>query len=82
MGMVPNLIAILAQSNACNYCLSAHSMVAKLKGYPEDAILDFRRRKSAQPKERSMIDFPLAQSLLIRYYKVKLFCFRSSFKYP
>lgn len=56
-GRVPNLIAIVAQSNACNYCLSAHSMLAKMKGYPEDAILDFRRDKSAQPKEQSMINF-------------------------
>jgi alkylhydroperoxidase family enzyme len=56
-GRVPNLIATLAQSNACNYCLSAHSMLAKMKGYTEDAILDFQRDKSAQPKEQSMIIF-------------------------
>jgi uncharacterized peroxidase-related enzyme len=91
MGMVPNLVATLAQSsaamhgylafdgalakgslpskyrevisvvvahaNGCNYCLSAHSMVAKMKGYTEDQVLDFRRGKSADSKEQSMITF-------------------------
>ena len=91
MGMVPNLVATLAQSseavggylafdgtlakgslpskyrevisvvvahaNGCNYCLSAHSMVAKMKVYTEEQVLDFRRGKSADPKEQSMIIF-------------------------
>lgn len=48
---------VVAQSNGCNYCLSAHSMIAKMKGYTEEAVLDFRRGKSSDPKEQSMINF-------------------------
>ena len=32
-------------------------MIAKMKGYTEEAVLDFRRGKSSDPKEQSMINF-------------------------
>lgn len=58
-------IALLtAESNACNYCLSAHSVLGKLAGLNQAQIDGARRAEAADPKTSAALTF--AQAVLDR----------------
>lgn len=48
---------IVSQSNQCNYCLSAHSAIAKMTGLSEKEILDARKGTSQDPKTQAILSF-------------------------
>lgn len=50
----------VAEANACEYCLSAHSAIGKLVGLPEEEILSGRRGASADAKEDGALKLALA----------------------
>jgi uncharacterized peroxidase-related enzyme len=39
-----------SQANACNYCLSAHTTLAKMNGFSEDETLEIRSKSIADTK--------------------------------
>ena len=41
---------IISQVNQCNYCLAAHTVIAGMKGYSKEEILNFRKGLAADPK--------------------------------
>ena len=47
----------VAQANACDYCLAAHSAIGKMIGLSVDQILDSRRGSSVDPKTDAIIQF-------------------------
>ncbi len=50
-GLPKEVIALaVAQVNGCNYCLAAHTAVAKMRGASEAETLDFRRGTSNNAK--------------------------------
>lgn len=50
-GLPKEVIALaVAQINGCNYCLAAHTAVAKMRGASEAETLNFRRGTSSDPK--------------------------------
>lgn len=58
-------IALLtAESNACAYCLSAHSVLGKLVGLNQGQIDGARHRQSADPKTAAALTF--AQAVIDR----------------
>lgn len=91
MGMIPNLVATLAQSTAagtaylqfdgalakgslpakyrelislvvgefdgCHYCVSAHTLGAKMRGYSLEQAIEARKGHSDDPKEQAMLRF-------------------------
>lgn len=55
---VREAIALLVgQSNQCNYCLSAHSAIAKKVGLTEESILQARHGSSQDVKTREILNF-------------------------
>lgn len=46
-----------AQLNACEYCLAAHSLIAKNTGIEEDEILNARCGKSSDEKVQAALNF-------------------------
>lgn len=48
---------IVGQTNQCNYCLSAHTAVAKMLGMNENEILKARNGESQQPKDAAILKF-------------------------
>jgi uncharacterized peroxidase-related enzyme len=48
---------IVAESNHCNYCLSAHSAMAHAAGIAQQEILDARHGKSSNPKKNAILAF-------------------------
>ncbi len=48
---------VVAQANACHYCLSAHSLIAKSVGLHENDILNARKGESSHPKHRAILHF-------------------------
>lgn len=49
----------VAEANRCDYCLDAHSAIAKMKGLSDEQILDGRRGTSKDAKENEAIRFAL-----------------------
>jgi AhpD family alkylhydroperoxidase len=50
-GLPKEVIALaIAQVNGCNYCLAAHTAVAKMRGASEAETLNFRRGTSSDKK--------------------------------
>jgi uncharacterized peroxidase-related enzyme len=47
----------VGEANRCQYCLSAHTAVAKKEGIPESAIAQARRAQSSNPKENAILHF-------------------------
>jgi len=47
---------VVAQVNNCEYCLGAHTATSKMQGMSDEAILDIRRGKSADPRIQALID--------------------------
>lgn len=48
---------IVGQTNHCQYCLSAHTMLAKKAGMSEQDILKARHAESQDPKEHAILKF-------------------------
>ncbi len=54
------LIAIaVANANQCDYCLSAHTQIGKLRGIPAFALEQARRGESDDPKIAAALEFSL-----------------------
>src|SRR5262245_57854492 len=47
----------VGEANHCDYCVSAHSALAKRAGLTEQDVLDSRRGASADPKEDVLLRF-------------------------
>ena len=45
----------VSKINGCDYCLAAHTAQGKLAGVDAEAALDFRRGRSDDPKEQSLL---------------------------
>ncbi len=50
----------VAETNACDYCLAAHSLIGKGTGLPPDAILAARRIAATEPKTDALLKFAAA----------------------
>lgn len=48
---------VAAEENQCDYCLAAHSAIAKQAGLTPEEIQDARRAKAADVKENAIIQF-------------------------
>ena len=55
---------LVAESNSCTYCLSAHSALGKLAGLNQAQIDDARNRRSEDPRTAAALTF--AQAVLDR----------------
>ncbi len=47
----------VGQANSCQYCLSAHTMLAKVNGIPEMEIMQARKGMATSPKEKAILSF-------------------------
>lgn len=47
----------VAQANHCNYCLSAHTVIAGGLGLPSQQILQARKGESSDPKTQTILKF-------------------------
>jgi len=56
-GVREQLALTIAEANACEYCLSAHSLLGKGAGLSADTILDARRGQAADPKTDALLKF-------------------------
>jgi uncharacterized peroxidase-related enzyme len=54
---------LTAETNGCNYCASAHTMLGKMAGLSEDAVLAARQADSTDPKSDAALKF--AQKLIV-----------------
>jgi uncharacterized peroxidase-related enzyme len=50
----------VAETNACDYCLAAHSLIGKGAGLTPDAITAARRVEAADPKTDALLKFAAA----------------------
>ena len=48
---------LVAQTNNCNYCLSAHSAIAKTLGIQDEDILKARECQAKDPKSQAILKF-------------------------
>ncbi|MFI0435645.1 MAG: carboxymuconolactone decarboxylase family protein [Parachlamydiaceae bacterium] len=48
---------VVGQANQCQYCLSAHSAIAKARGMSEDEILKSRHAETTNIKEQAILKF-------------------------
>ena len=48
---------IVGQTNQCNYCLSAHTAIAKGSGISDQEILSARKAQSQNPKTQAILTF-------------------------
>lgn len=46
---------VVAQSNGCQYCLSAHSAVGKMLGLQEEELAHSREARSSDPKTQAIL---------------------------
>jgi uncharacterized peroxidase-related enzyme len=58
------LALAVSQANGCDYCLAAHSVMAKLAGLKPEQVTDARLGKSQDPKSQATLH--LAHNLLER----------------
>ena len=54
------LALAIGETNACDYCLSAHSLLGKGAGLSPEAIIDARRVHAAEPKTDALLKFAAA----------------------
>jgi len=47
----------VSQKNGCNYCVSAHTTIAKKAGLNQDQILDIRRFSPESVKHQALLKF-------------------------
>jgi len=48
---------VVGETNGCNYCVAAHTMLAKKAGLSEQETLEARRAASQEEKEQIALDF-------------------------
>jgi uncharacterized peroxidase-related enzyme len=48
---------IVSETNQCEYCLSAHTAVAKIAGLPDQEILLARKGEAKDPKTQAILTF-------------------------
>jgi uncharacterized peroxidase-related enzyme len=53
----------VSQVNHCVYCLSAHTMIARMNDFPDEEILALRRGRSSDPKLNALVR--LAQAIVL-----------------
>ena len=51
------LALVIAESNHCNYCLSAHSVIAKTAGLIDEEILNARKGHAKNAKDQAILSF-------------------------
>lgn len=51
------LALAIGQTNACDYCLSAHSLLGKGAGLTAEAILEARLNRAEDPKTQALLKF-------------------------
>ncbi len=51
------LALIVAQTNNCNYCLSAHTLIGKMVGLPDQELLLARQGEAKDPKTQAILKF-------------------------
>ena len=51
------IVLAVSQNNNCQYCLSAHSAVAKNLGLKEKEIIEARKAQSTDPKTQTILQF-------------------------
>lgn len=49
----------VSEHNNCNYCVSAHTVIAKKVGIDGDEILNMRRHEPSDPKRHALVHFVL-----------------------
>ncbi len=54
------LALTIGETNACDYCLAAHSLLGKGAGLSADAIIDARRVHAVEPKTDALLKFAAA----------------------
>jgi len=54
------LALVIGETNECEYCLSAHTLLGKGAGLSPDAILAARRAEAADPKVAAILQFARA----------------------
>lgn len=47
----------VSQKNGCNYCVSAHTMIAKKVGLNDEQILNIRQFSPESPKHKALLQF-------------------------
>lgn len=52
-----DLALVVAETNKCNYCLSAHSAIAKAMGIAEQDILNARKGQASDKKNEAILKF-------------------------
>lgn len=50
---------VVAQANGCDYCLSAHSLLGKMRGLDEQDVLQARQGQADDPKQYAALRFAL-----------------------
>lgn len=48
---------VVAETNSCDYCLAAHTMLGKAAGLSESETCDARRGDSSDPREKAALAF-------------------------
>lgn len=48
---------VVSQANSCNYCLSAHTVMAKGAGLSEESIIEARKGESQDQKSAAVLKF-------------------------
>jgi uncharacterized peroxidase-related enzyme len=59
---------VVAQTNQCNYCLSAHTAISKGKGLADQEIIQARHGQAKDPKSQAILKF--AKSVVDKKGKV------------
>lgn len=49
----------VAESNSCDYCLSAHTTIGKMNGLSDSETLEARRGLSSDPREQAGLQFAI-----------------------
>lgn len=56
-GLREQIALISAEANGCSYCASAHTVIGKMVGLNEEAILDARQARSTDAKTDAALKF-------------------------
>ena len=56
-GLREQIALIAAEANGCGYCASAHTVIGKMVGLSEDAILAARQARSTEAKTEAALKF-------------------------
>lgn len=56
-GLREQIALIAAEANGCGYCASAHTVIGKMVGLSEDAILAARQARSTETKTEAALKF-------------------------